>query len=220
MKKIIALLLSLLILLSITGCIGVSKDDDINNIPNIVNMRNMDNEPTMGISPSIFTKETQDLLDLIGDETMFFDIILDESIKSFTIQTHIFENEKWNSYETMSSTIDHNDLILDSDKSIKNSLNRIGFGFTDVGFNFYEISNNGHSKFETESTIPDFSLFSSSSTETLDTNKTIVAGEEITLYSRIASNDNPWSTGHYNFRNSNCDAGYAVTVTFNDFDLN
>ena len=64
-------------------------------------MHNMDSEPPMGISPTIFTKETQELLDLIGDETMFFDIILDNLIKSFTIQTHIFANEKWDSYETV-----------------------------------------------------------------------------------------------------------------------
>ena len=39
----------------------------------------------MYIKPSEFTEETREVLDLFDDEVQFFDIVLDETVKSETI---------------------------------------------------------------------------------------------------------------------------------------
>ena len=66
MKKTISILLAVAMLLSLCAC-------------------SRNKRSVMNIRPSEFSKETQEVLDLLDDEIQFFDISLDETVKSYTI---------------------------------------------------------------------------------------------------------------------------------------
>lgn len=77
MKKAISILLAVAMLLSLCAC-------------------SRNKRSVMTIKPSEFSKETQEVLDLFDDEIRFFDISLDETVKSYTISVWVYRDGTWN----------------------------------------------------------------------------------------------------------------------------
>ena len=76
MKKIICALLAGVLALSLCACAR-------------------DAQAGMSIAPTAFSEETMDVLKLLGDDIQFYDLSLDESVKSFAISLCEVLPESW-----------------------------------------------------------------------------------------------------------------------------
>lgn len=114
MKKAISILLAVATLLSLCAC-------------------SRNKRSVMTIKPSEFSKETQEVLDLFDDEIQFFDISLDETVKSYTISVWVYRDGTWNED---GKTYGKSDLLG----------NRIAIRLTETGCDIYNISENGSSR--------------------------------------------------------------------------
>lgn len=77
MKKVLSILLAVAMLLSLCAC-------------------SRNKRSAMTIRPSEFSKETQEVLGLFDSEIQFFDISLDETVKSYTISVWVYRDGMWN----------------------------------------------------------------------------------------------------------------------------
>lgn len=159
-------------------------------------------QSTMIIKPSEFSEETKQVLDLFDKEIMFFDFVVDETVKASTINVWVYENGEWVDKGATSGNIDKTE-------------NQIAIQITESGYNIFTIDESGHIKYS----APKMNISFKNTTQQLSskiTNPTgIIVGEEIPLWVKIGNNENEISIPT-DFRSSNCTAGIAVTVTFSN----
>lgn len=74
----------------------------------------------MYIKPSEFTEETRQALKLFDDEVQFFDIVLDETVKSETITVWVYRNGEWEESGKTSGPVEEGEtkLILNEETPI------------------------------------------------------------------------------------------------------
>ena len=63
-------------------------------------------QKVMYIKPSEFTEETREVLGLFDDEVQFFDIVLDETVKSETITVWVYRDGIWEENGKTSGPVD------------------------------------------------------------------------------------------------------------------
>lgn len=189
MRKIFSGLVVLTLLFALTAC-STSKQGV---------------QDTMIIKPSEFSEETEQVLDLFDEEIMFFDFVVDETVKSSTINVWVYENGEWVDKGATSGNIDKTD-------------NQIAIQITESGYNIFTIDESGHIKYS----APEMNISFENNMQQISnkvTNPTdIIVGEEIPLWVKIGNNENGISIPT-DFRSSNCTAGIAVTVTFSNQEI-
>lgn len=155
----------------------------------------------MVIQKSEFSEETQEVLKIIEDEIAFFDYEVDETIKSMAIDIWAYKDGEWiksgGTYDDISS-----------------SKNRIALRRNQNAYDIFEISEAGYTKY-TYDDIVDFSECSMQTYFTITNPTSIEMDKEITLWANLGTNKNFLSSSE-NFRDSDCTAGVAVTITFSD----
>ena len=157
---------------------------------------------TMIIKPSEFSEETKQVLNLLEEEIIFFDIIVDETIKSSTINVWIYENGQWVSNGETSGNIGKTN-------------SQIAIQITESGYNIFTIDESGHMKYSAPYLNIDFENTTQQLSHKITNPTDIRVGNEIPLWVKIGNNDSKISITD-NFRSSNCSAGIAFTVTFSD----
>ena len=88
----------------------------------------------MHIKPSEFTEETREVLDLFDDEVQFFDIVLDETVKSETITVWVYRDGEWEESGKTTGPVD----TLER---------RIAIRLTEDSYELYSIDESGHVKY-------------------------------------------------------------------------
>ncbi len=186
MKKYFYPVILAIILLILSSCTGNNYLED----------------DSMTIKPSEFSDETNQILNLIDDEMAFFDYNIDETIKSISVELWMYENNTWQSIGKIYGNTDSNS-------------GRLAIRINDASYDIFEIDENGHTKSSYESTV-DFEK-SNAITGTRLSNKTkIETDKEITLWTKLGSDDTSMISSSADFRHSECDTGLAVTVMFSD----
>lgn len=187
MKKFILVVLSLMIVIPLVAC---------------NNNRKMDND-IMVIKESEFSKETQEVLKIIGDEIVFFDYTINETIKSISIDIWTYENDGWvNSGKTYGN--------IESDNG------RIAIRINDNFYEIFSINENGHTKASYKRVV-DFSESKAITNSRLSNPTEIKIGKEIPLWVRLGTDKTSMKAGIIDdFRKADCNAGVAVTITFSD----
>lgn len=161
-----------------------------------------DNGAAAVIEPTEFSEETKKVLELFDDEMMFFDYTVDESIKSSTISVWVYEDGKWLNKGDSSGNIDKAD-------------NQIAFRLTDNGYELFTIDEKGYVKYASPDIYSGFSETTQQTSNRLSNSTDIVLNTEMPLWVKIGNSESRISIDK-DFRNSNCTAGIAVTVTFSD----
>ena len=159
----------------------------------------------MYIKPSEFTEETREVLDLFDDEIQFFDIILDETVKSETITVWVYHDGAWEESGKTSGAID----TLER---------RIAIRLTEDSYELYSMDESGHTKY----TAPDLNTNFDESVAILGSRvegeTKLVLNEETPILMKIGSETS--SMENYNvtedFRTMDCNAGVVVTLTVSD----
>lgn len=186
MKKIVWLLLSSVLLFSLCAC---SKNE----------------QSAMYLKPTQFSEETMQVLDLLGDEIQFYDISLDDSVKSFAILLWVYRNGEW---LEEGKVYGENDLLS----------KQIAIRLTDSNYEIYYIDDDGHEK--VSYTAPD-SLFEESigiGGTRINQKTPIELNQEIPIWVKIGTSSNRMevSASTEDFRKAECNAGIAVTLTVSD----
>ena len=159
----------------------------------------------MYIKPSEFTEETREVLDLFDDEVQFFDIVLDETVKSETITVWVYRDGEWEESGKTTGPVD----TLER---------RIAIRLTEDSYELYSMDESGHTKY----TSPDLNINFDESVAILGSRvegeTKLVLNEETPILMKIGAETN--SMENYNvtedFRTMDCNAGVVITLTVSD----
>ena len=155
----------------------------------------------MIIRESEFSEETKEVLSLINDEMVFFDYKVDKSIKSMSTDIWTCDNEEWT----------NGGAVLGN---VESSNRRLAIRINDLSYDIFSINKDGHTK-SSHPIIVDFNDSNVVSNSRLDNPREIEANKEIPLWTRLGSNRNSnFFASLSDFRESECDTGLAITVTF------
>lgn len=188
MKKVF-LLFAFIIVISLSSCSSVGEGAG------------------MTIRPCKFSKETQKVLNIIDDEIVFFDYDLDETVKFFSINLWFYKNGEWVADGKISNSIN----------SLKN---RIAIQLKESEVDVFSIDEmGGFTKYGLLEPGMDFSNSTFVASNRISEPTQIVLNEEIPLWVKVGTDKDSIQTGAFSssdFRNFDCNAGIAVTVTFYD----
>lgn len=188
-KRIAALLLAALLLCLLPACGGGEV------------------EQASFIEPAELSEETRGILKAIGDETVFFDYTVDDTIRSVYIDVLLYQDGKWISGGASAGSV--NEMTG----------NRVGIRIQDGECSLLEIGENGYSRStkELEERFPDGMMVGSS---WLSEKTKIEPGIPVTLYVKLGTRGNTLRMGLLSdFREADCDAGMAIQITFSRSEL-
>ena len=159
----------------------------------------------MHIKPSEFTEETREVLDLFDDEVQFFDIVLDETVKSETITVWVYRDGEWEESGKTTGPVD----TLER---------RIAIRLTEDSYELYSMDESGHVKY----TYPELNVSFDNSVAIIGSRvegeTQLVLNEETPIWMKIGSETS--SMENYNvtedFRTMDCNAGVVITLTVSD----
>lgn len=159
----------------------------------------------MYIKPSEFTEETREVLELFDDEVQFFDIVLDETVKSETITVWVYRDGIWEENGKTSGPVD----ALER---------RIAIRLTENSYELYSMDESGHVKY----TYPELNVSFDNSVAIIGSRvegeTQLILNEETPIWMKIGSETN--SMENFNvtedFRTMDCDAGVVITLTVSD----
>ena len=158
---------------------------------------------SMTLRPSQLSPETEGVLDIVGDEVMFFDYAVNETIKSKKIDIWIYEDGEWRILGNSSGNLEslEGQAAVEIGESSCAVFDIDSTGHTKISFPFPE--GFGDWKSWTECRITDPVDFE--------------AEEEIALWTRLGygeSGEKAVST--LDFRGASCSQGIAVTAKFSE----
>ena len=159
----------------------------------------------MYIKPSEFTEETREVLELFDDEVQFFDLVLDETVKSETITVWVYRDGEWQ----------------ESGKTygpVEKLERRIAIRLTEDSYELYSIDESGHVKYTSPNLNTTFDESIASISSRIEGETQLILNEETPLWIKIGSESS--SMESYNvtedFRIMDCNAGIVVTLTVSD----
>lgn len=162
-------------------------------------------QKVMYIKPSEFTEETREVLGLFDDEVQFFDIVLDETVKSETITVWVYRDGIWEENGKTSGPV----YVLER---------RIAIRLTENSYELYSMDESGHVKY----TYPELNVSFDNSVAIIGSRvegeTQLVLNEETPIWMKIGSETS--SMENYNvtedFRTMDCNAGVVITLTVSD----
>ena len=158
----------------------------------------------MSIKPSEFSEETLKVLELFDDELQFFDIKVDETAKSHTIAVWVYRDGKW-----------HEDGKTYGE--IEFLSNQIAINLSKDGYELFSIDDNGHTSYS-YMIETDFENSMGIGGSRIDREIPIELNKEIPIWVMIGTEGSSMRVMDIteDFRNSECNAGVAVTLTVSD----
>ena len=159
----------------------------------------------MYIKPSEFSEETRKVLNLFDDEVQFFDIVLDETVKSETITVWVYKNGVWEESGKTSGPVE----LLDRQIAIR---------LTENSYDLYSIDESGHVKYSCLDLDTSFDESMGILSSRVEGETKLILNEETPILMKLGSKSG--SMENYNvtedFRTMDCDAGVVVTLTVSD----
>ena len=186
MKKLISILSTFLMLLSMSAC-GSQK------------------QTNMSIRPSAFSKETEDVLSLFNDEIRFFDIKLDDTVKSYCMVLWVYQNDEWKESGRTEGEIEF--------------LGRqIAIRLTENSCELYTVDETGNTKVSYPNVSAGFENSVAKGGEIVDREIPLELNKETPIWVKIGTDTGSMRVGDItdDFRQADCNAGIAVTLTVSD----
>lgn len=192
MKKMILLFLVMMCVLCSVGCSGDSSEPQ-------------GNQGEMYIMPSQFSEETMEVLEVLDHELQFFDISINDTAKSHTVSVWVYRDGEW-----------HEDGKTYGETKFLGE--RLGIKLTSTSCELISMDENGHTRMDYPVLDTSFDETTSSVEWRLRDKRTIELNKEIPLWVIAGSEDGYFQfyTSEENFRQAECDAGVAVTITLSD----
>ena len=153
----------------------------------------------MTIRPTVFSEETQRVLDILDDEVMFFTYATDETVQSMALDIWIYEDGEWNS----AGAVKGEQAAVEQDIVLR---------VKDTEIDVIQVRDDGQSRYTLPVTT-EFTTAQMTVEDRLMVTEEIAVGEEIVLFSKVSTDDTSIRSDE-NFRDMDCTAGMAVTVKF------
>lgn len=186
MRRCVSILVAIILVLSLSACAKTEQKG-------------------MYIKPSEFTEETREVLDLFDDEVQFFDIVLDETVKSETITVWVYRDGVWEENGKTSGLVD----TLER---------RIAIRLTENSYELYSMDESGHVKYTYPELNSSFDESVAIIGSRVEGETQLVLNEETPIWMKIGSETS--SMENYNvtedFRTMDCNAGVVITLTVSD----
>ncbi len=189
MKNVIALILSISVLFTISAC---SKSETL----------------SMSIKPSEFSEETSKVLELFNDELHFFDLKTDETVKHYAVSVWLYRDGEWHGEKILFGEVD---LLPE----------QIAIEIRDDNYTFFSITENGHTSAYYPEIGTDFTSSVGISNLKIETEFPVELNQEIPIFIKYGMETNSIKIFDItkDFRNIECDAGIAFTLTVSDIPI-
>ena len=186
MKRIALTILSILLCIMVASC-------------------GNDSELPTSISPSDFSKETEDALEIFADELQYYDIVYDDTAKSRSIAVSIYSDGEWVEVGKSYGNVDE-------------SSERIAIQLAGDSFELYRIEKDGHEKSGYPSLGSGIESATAFGSTRIDEYTELTIGEETPIWVKLGYNGSSTNeiTLDGDFREYECDYGIAVTITVYD----
>ena len=186
MRRCVSILVAIILVLSLSACAKTEQKG-------------------MYIKPCDFSEETREVLDLFDDEVQFFDIVLDETVKSETITVWVYRDGVWEENGKTSGLVD----TLER---------RIAIRLTENSYELYSMDESGHVKYTYPELNSSFDESVAIIGSRVEGETQLVLNEETPIWMKIGSETS--SMENYNvtedFRTMDCNAGVVITLTVSD----
>lgn len=196
MRRFAALLAAAVLLLTACG----------KKQPELEEPKNNNRAAVMTIVRTEFSQETEDILKLLDtDGLAFFDFAVDNTVNAYSMNVWVKNDGKWLSSGGINGRIE--------DKQ-----GRVGVQLLEDGCNFFQLKDAGHTKYSVkyDDHLDECTATGRMALEETEQVSAIEPGKEQYLILNLG-----WKEEHMDmdlvtedFRNSDCDAGVAVTITF------
>lgn len=186
MKKIICALLAGVLALSLCACARSSQT-------------------AMSITPTAFSEETLDVLELLGDDIQFYDLSLDGSVKSFALSLWVYRDGEW---------FEDGRMYGGSDTLGR----RIAIRQTETSVDLYSISETGREKCSYQALDTPFEESLGIAGTKIDGKTQIELNRALPIWVKVGTASNRMEVLDItqDFREMECNAGIAVTLTLSD----
>ena len=186
MKRLVSLATALMLVVSLAAC-GSQK------------------QANMTIRPSVFSKETDEVLSLFDDEVQFFDIKLDDTVKSYSMILWAYQNGEW---EEAGRTEGKSEFLG----------SRIAIRLTENSYDLYTADETGNTKFSYPTVETGFENSIAKGGEKIDREIPLELNKETPIWVKIGTDTGSMRVGDItdDFRQADCNAGIAVTLTVSD----
>lgn len=146
-----------------------------------------------------------EVFDLFDDEIQFFDISFDETVKSYAISVWVYRDGEWAEDGMTVGNIDH-------------LTGRIAVRLTETSCDLYTIDESGHVKYSFPTLETQFDESMGIGGTKIDRETPIELNKEIPIWFKIGTITNSMKAMDItdDFRNAECDAGIAITLTASD----
>lgn len=159
---------------------------------------------TMLIKPSKFSEQTKKALGLSNDEVQFFDITLDDTVKSHTLSVWVYSNGEWvGDRKTLGDNF---------------AFRQIAIGLNDSSYDIYDFHKEGYVKASCPILGTDFENCTVIQSAKIDEPTTIELNKETPIWVKIGTDKNSMRTIDItqDFRTYECKTGVAITFTASD----
>lgn len=186
MKKLLTIAICLVLIVLVTAC---SQTENY----------------SMSIKPSEFSEETLKVLDLFDDELQFFNVKLNKTVKSYTMSVWVYRDGEWHEDGKTTGKIDF-------------LSNQIAIKLTDNSYDLFVVDDSGHIKYSYPVLETDFENSMGIGGSRVDREIPIELNKEMPIWVKIGTDKNSMSVTDIteDFRNSDCNAGIAITLTVSD----
>lgn len=197
MKKLLNIMLTFVLCLTLSAC--VTKEQPNNKKPK----PDPEVEKTMVIKPSELSDETKEILkSLNGDNTVFYDFNINDTVKFYVITTWVCKDGKWK------------ELTKSTDDRMNDNQYRIGININEKKCDIILMGKS--QQFKTSSQYDELEMKGQMSvTEKLNSPKEIQLNQEISLWYKAANEIGEMSVSE-DFKSIECDEGFAITISFHD----
>ena len=186
MKRVIGIIFTVAIMISICAC-------------------TLNQQSNMSIKPSKFSKETKEVLSLFDDEVQFFDIKIDDTVKSYSIILWAYQNGEWKEYGR-------------TEGETKFLGDRIAIRLTESSYDLYTVDEAGNTKYNYPNVDAGFEKSIAKGGEIIDREIPLELNKETPIWVKIGTDTGSMRVGDItdDFRKADCNAGIAVTLTVSD----
>lgn len=197
MKKLLTIILTICVLFPLTACTSKEKPKEDHPQQEVESPKK-----TMVIKPSELSQETKDILKVLEKDCLaFYDLDVDKTAKSYTINVWVNNGDKWEEKGMVRDNIykDHYRIGLSIDDEDCDII-FLEDGYKKVSYTYKEL------EFD-----KNMGVMTHQAADSID----IELNKEITLWLKVGSNATQMSTPG-NFRETQCDQGFAITITISD----
>lgn len=197
MKKILNVFISSMLCFTLTACTdNKSKNEVLQN-----------NKDAIFLEPTVLSDEQEKILTLFSDEVVLYDLVIDDTVKSYSMTLWTYRDHKWQELSSGQSNIEGS----------KGNPYLIGLKVDGENFDYSLTASNGNSQKTSgqDSSLkfdPDFITARYFIQNHID----VEINKEITLWAKVSTNKSGGILAGDDFRNSKCEQGFAVTLTLYD----